>query len=336
VAAPQASGVFVVGGRGTNDVSYVFTKGGSHPTLYWQSVTQLNATSYGFGGGQLLQPLGRSVGDFIALRQGQSAFRVYQNGVQTADTTADGGAGNVPTAGAYNLMSGGAGYEFGSRYTAFAAISSATYAESLAIRTRIMNILSVAGYATGISTYFATGDSIAAGFAATSWSEVVRANRTGRHINAGFAGRLATGVGGTIAVYPQQAKEIRPDSAYSTAGWYLPLVGTNDLGASTTGAALYTAMQAHWAVAVADGYKVGKFTVLPRADAPWTGAMETQRLAYNTAVRGDATAGTTLIDIAGIAAMSNPSDGVNYQADKLHPSNAGNIVLGNFISPLLI
>lgn len=332
IAMNAVGGFLVVGSGGVNPGGGLFvTKGGDHPRLYQGSVTNAVGTAYSFGGTDYLEGAARLAGDTILVRESTTSARLYQNG--TSVVSAAGASISAPTAGEFRLQIGVGANTLGARTAAFVVFNNATFAEALQIRTRVMAVLSSISYITGISTYLAVGDSQAAGFGVPSWTEVVRASRGGRHLNAGLNGRIVSEV---VSLYASQAKFYRPDSFYSTAGWYLPFVATNDLRAGTAGATLYTAIQAHWAAAVADGWKVGKFTVLPRSDAGWTGAMETERTAFNTAVRGDATAGTTLVDVAACPGLNNPADGVNYQSDQLHLSAAGNVVLGNFITPILV
>ena len=101
--------------------------------------------------------------------------------------------------------------------------------------------------------------------------------------------------------------------------------GTNDMGAGTSGANLYANTATPFVAFLQGlGFKVVICTILPRADGPWTTAMESERTAYNSAVRGNAAAADAVLDLTANAAMGNgnASDQAKYP-DGLHPSSLG-------------
>lgn len=103
-------------------------------------------------------------------------------------------------------------------------------------------------------------------------------------------------------------------------------IGTNDLGGGTAGATLYSGTTTPFVTFLQGlGYKVVVCTLLPRANAGWTGAMETERAAYNAAVIANAAAADAVLDLT-----ANPTMGPSAAAldtalypDNLHPNNLG-------------
>ena len=102
--------------------------------------------------------------------------------------------------------------------------------------------------------------------------------------------------------------------------------GTNDLAGGTKGSALYAGtLTLFIAAAHAAGFWVVVDTILPRADAGWTAALEQQRIAYNALVRANGAGADSVNDIAAdpvIGDGGNPA-GSPYYADGLHPTLAG-------------
>jgi lysophospholipase L1-like esterase len=90
-------------------------------------------------------------------------------------------------------------------------------------------------------------------------------------------------------------------------------IGTNDLAASTAGATVWATVDAWIEEAQAAGQRVVLCTVFPRnGSAGWTGAMETQRQAFNTSARAKAAGDPTIILIDGDTVLSD--DGVTLRA----------------------
>ena len=101
--------------------------------------------------------------------------------------------------------------------------------------------------------------------------------------------------------------------------------GTNDIGAGTTGANLYANTTTPFVSALQGmGYKVVICTILPRVDGPWSAAMETERVNYNNAVRGNAAAADAVLDLTANPTMGNGNAGnTTLYPDGLHPSSLG-------------
>lgn len=102
--------------------------------------------------------------------------------------------------------------------------------------------------------------------------------------------------------------------------------GTNDL-ASTAGATLYNNTTTPYIAYLKGlGYKVIVCTVLPRTGSSgWTGAMETERLAYNALVVANSAGADLVLDLAADSAMGPTSAcaDTNLYGDALHPATAG-------------
>lgn len=108
--------------------------------------------------------------------------------------------------------------------------------------------------------------------------------------------------------------------------------GTNDLGGGTTGANLYANSAAPFITYLKGlGYKVVLCTILPRTGSSgWTGAMETQRLAYNDLVRTNSAGADLVLDLASDSVMGPTAAcaDTSLYGDALHPANGGHAVLG--------
>ena len=102
--------------------------------------------------------------------------------------------------------------------------------------------------------------------------------------------------------------------------------GTNDIGAGTTGASLYADTAAPFIAFLQGlGFATAIATLLPRADGSWSADMETQRVAYNDAVRANTAGADFVLDLAANPAMGSiaaASDPALYP-DALHPSSLG-------------
>jgi lysophospholipase L1-like esterase len=116
-------------------------------------------------------------------------------------------------------------------------------------------------------------------------------------------------------------------SAYG-AGKCLLLIngGINDLLVSTSGSTTYSRLTSLVSSAHGTGFKVVAATVLPTTTGAWTGAMETQRGVYNTAVLGNAAGADQVVDIAdtntAMGALTAPNNTSLY-ADLIHPTTLG-------------
>ena len=101
--------------------------------------------------------------------------------------------------------------------------------------------------------------------------------------------------------------------------------GTNDIGAGTTGANLYANTATPFVSFLQGlGFKVVICTILPRADGPWSAALETERVNYNNAVRGNAASADAVLDLTANPTMGNGNAGnTTLYPDNLHPSSLG-------------
>lgn len=132
-------------------------------------------------------------------------------------------------------------------------------------------------------------------------------------------------------------------------------MGTNDLGNDhRTASAIYADMTAITAAAKAAGAKVVIGTILPRNDSIWNlTTLEAQRLALNTAIRGNAAGADVVVDFTtatggvfadpttkGAAGSNTPGDptsnGTYYFTDQLHPIDAGMAVMGHMVYDALV
>lgn len=106
-------------------------------------------------------------------------------------------------------------------------------------------------------------------------------------------------------------------------------MGTNDISGSS-GATVYAAYASYCATARANGWKVVAVTMLPRN----TGGNETNRTDFNTLLRAnwsnfaDALADVDLCSLMNTVASTASS---YYEADRIHPSELGNRVLGTIL-----
>lgn len=89
------------------------------------------------------------------------------------------------------------------------------------------------------------------------------------------------------------------------------LAGTNDLYNGRTAVQLLADLTAYVAAAQALGHRVIVGTIAPRTDVPWTGPMETQRVAYNTALRATHAGADGFVDVDTIAPALQ-GDGVHW------------------------
>lgn len=91
------------------------------------------------------------------------------------------------------------------------------------------------------------------------------------------------------------------------------LAGTNDLFNGRTAVQLLADVQAYAAAVQAAGHRVVVGTVAPRSDGGWTGGMETQRVAYNTALRASHAFADGFVDVD-VIAPGLQGDGVHWTA----------------------
>lgn len=116
--------------------------------------------------------------------------------------------------------------------------------------------------------------------------------------------------------------------------------GTNDLSSSVSGATLATATQSLLSDALAQGHSLVVVGVLPRGgSAGWTLAMETERVAYNTAMQTwCALVGAVYVDPSSMGTGASPIDALKAQyaaPDSLHLTRAGARALAALVKPRL-
>lgn len=311
---------------------------GSFPLLYQATIAQIGAGLYGFGGTDFIQQNGRSGHDVFMNRSSTSAMAAYVNGASVG--TASGASVSAPGSGNMFLMIlGASNVQCGGRsraaYWIAAGISNA---EGVLIRNRIATALAALGRITGITTRVFEGDSLTygTGVGVTPYSDYleVMSGWGGRNVNVAYNSEtVATG----LTQYATHVRPFRPDSVYSTQGVLFVWYGTNELNNGIAATTIQTDLNTYWAGGIADGYVVIAFTILPRTDAAWSGADETQRQALNTSIRAASANYDSLIDIAafdgtnGTPNFSNPDSTTYYLSDKLHLNSAGEEALANWI-----
>ena len=178
------------------------------------------------------------------------------------------------------------------------------------------------------------GDSLTEGFqtsAFLNWVSMFDDNTSGayRLTNQAASGRLlsaiATAASSTVALYNGAL-------AKNTAVLW---AGTNDISAGVTAATCLTNAQT-WATAMkAAGFKTQVIGIAKRGDAPWTGGMETYRLAYNSGLSG-LTGIDSIILPDSISALSNPGDTTYYNVDLVHLSDAGYTAVEAVFRPAIL
>jgi lysophospholipase L1-like esterase len=114
--------------------------------------------------------------------------------------------------------------------------------------------------------------------------------------------------------------------------------GTNDIASGTlTGAQTHTALSSYCTARRAAGWKVVVVTMLPRSYAGDVGATETERTAYNTAIRANwATYADALADVAANTTIGDAGDelnATNYQSDHAHLKTAGATIVAGIVAP---
>lgn len=161
--------------------------------------------------------------------------------------------------------------------------------------------------------------------------------------NQGVSGQLATTQYTNISAYTSQ---YRADLAKN---FMVAPEPTNDIDQKTSGTivgsgnTLWTnTVRPFILAAKSAGFTVFVPTMLPRnwvGDSTLKGLKDTEWAAYNQLVRDNATAdGYTLVDYAGIAQASNPSN-ATYYCDGIHPKSALYQLMGEYfasiVNPLL-
>lgn len=113
-------------------------------------------------------------------------------------------------------------------------------------------------------------------------------------------------------------------------GYFFMLVGTNNLAASGTAAALLADLLTLWAMARAAGLKVIAFTVMPSVLIT-AGAKETARLSVNASI---AASGAFYDYLADASALLPDPNNATYYRDGTHLTNAGSLLLAQAVAAL--
>jgi lysophospholipase L1-like esterase len=118
-------------------------------------------------------------------------------------------------------------------------------------------------------------------------------------------------------------------------------IGTNDISGGTTGATEYASLKTYCDARTAAGWNYVYVLTMIQRTAP--GAVETQRLAYNTAIRGngnvdwagvvDVGADTRFQYIAGASSIYTYD--AMYYTDGIHPTNAGYGIVASYIDAVI-
>lgn len=174
------------------------------------------------------------------------------------------------------------------------------------------------------STIGILGDSISEGWYSTELRNTFHNAAwigSPRFFNYGFGGKLLTAMATDYAAWVAAQYE----SALGTKNILVIEGGSNDIAGGANGATLYSGTTTPLiASAKATGYKVGVATLLPRT------GVDTQRLAYNSAVRTNAGGADFIVDVGAIPGMGAVGDLANttyYNADGIHPNDNGHATI---------
>jgi len=77
-------------------------------------------------------------------------------------------------------------------------------------------------------------------------------------------------------------------------------------------------------------------TIIARGDGSWTGAMETERLAFNTSLRNNHAFADGFVDLANDTRLQTPSNTTYYSGDQLHLVDAGYAVVASLMQPVMM
>jgi hypothetical protein len=324
-------------------------------SYYWSARTSNNTTEvanvYASGNGGVtfqsanLGPQPRAMPSIITTVGSATASKLFMR-----ENKYTGGAYTAGTAVNFYIGTGLAGndyFERGRRWAWMVAPASFSDADVATIQTALTGAFTIPN--TFTSRLVLSGDSIIEGYLCTyayNISQTLNLPATVELFNVAVGGEQMTspaadnpsaGYGGFNPKFTAHVGNLYT-SAYG-AGKCLLLIedGTNDLGASSLSATALQNTGRGPAIASAHalGYTVAVTTILPRADTNWTGAMETQRNAFNPLVRANAGGGQTgttgvadiVIDIASDGIMGDPNvpstAGGLWNTDLLHPTSAG-------------
>ena len=157
--------------------------------------------------------------------------------------------------------------------------------------------------------------------------------------NQGVAGAQASTIASNVAFY---TAEYNGSLAHNIM---IPPEATNDIDAQSSGSIVgfgtsifNSAIVPFVQAANTAGFDVIVPTMLPRVwvgDSTLKGQKDTEQQAYNTLVRNNAaTYGYTVVDYAGLAHASNPSN-TTYYADGIHPTSTLYAEMGNLLASVI-
>jgi lysophospholipase L1-like esterase len=175
------------------------------------------------------------------------------------------------------------------------------------------------------------GDSETAGNGLTlqqTWPLLISAtNGAAKNNGARWANMAASG--NTIVTILTQTETVDAlyDATYS-ANWAVLLAGTNDIGGDDDAATIYANLETWVTGRKAVGFSVAILTLPPVTEAVKTNAV-------NALIRAGLAGADALVDIAADARLQDPADGVNYQADHIHFSAAGAVIVGELVRAAL-
>lgn len=182
------------------------------------------------------------------------------------------------------------------------------------------------------TTLVIDGDSISQGFSATRNRNWVREVLDVAPAS-GYRSYCTAQQGLTLSTMTSEAAARVDVLKGSGANVLVVFAGTNDIAAGASGATTYSRLVAHCQARVAAGWLRANIIVcnmLPRGDA----SFETERVAFNTAVANNALANWgAVVDLAAVSGLGGAGDntGSNYNADQVHPNNAGHILISTAV-----
>ena len=113
-------------------------------------------------------------------------------------------------------------------------------------------------------------------------------------------------------------------------------MGTNDLGAGATGAAIYSNLETYIADVVSSGYDFILYTTLPRSSFI-DNSKETERQAYNALIRENwmSLGALTLVDFdeEGFIGLESTVQNAAYYSDGTHPTDLGYSIISGYAAP---
>jgi lysophospholipase L1-like esterase len=175
------------------------------------------------------------------------------------------------------------------------------------------------------------GDSLTAGNGLTlqqTWPLLIGAKNAVDKTNGAKWANLAAS-GETIVTILTETATV--DALYNATygeNWAVLLAGTNDIGGADDAATIYANLGTWVSGRKAAGFKVAILTLPPVTEAVKTNAV-------NTLIRAGLAGADRLVDVAADVRLQDPADGVNYQADHIHWSAAGAVIVADLVRAVL-